>query len=301
MSADPITTAQQWNDRPPRPVPLEAPVTGALLCPPDYFDVIDVRNAHMEGQIGTIDQELAWNQWLGLADAIESLGLSVHLLESHEQLVDAVFTANPSLVINDGEGIPRAIIGRMSHSNRRPESSLHRQALEKIGLPCQEIADQVEGCWEGNGDTLRHPGRALIWCGVGSRSDIDCHLEVGRMLDLEVAVLQLPDPDFYHLDTALTLLDEKRAAYVPTAFDETGRALLETAFDRLIEVDDQEARDVLAGNLWCPDGKHVLMSAGAPVTQSRLNSEGFQVVEIETGEFLKSGGSVFCMRQEIRA
>lgn len=121
------------------------------------------------------------------------------------------------------------------------------------------------------------------------------------MLDLEVAILQLPDPDFYHLDTALTLLDDRRAAYVPAAFDETGRALLETAFDGLIEVDDQEARDVLAGNLWCPDGEHVLMSAGAPVTQSRLNSEGFQVVEIETGEFLKSGGSVFCMRQEIRA
>ena len=121
------------------------------------------------------------------------------------------------------------------------------------------------------------------------------------MLDLEVAFLQLPEPHFYHLDTALTLLDENCAAFVPAAFDETGQALLQTAFDRLIEVDDREARELLAGNLWCPDARHILMSAGATVTRSRLETAGFQVVEIETGEFLKSGGSVFCMRQEIRA
>jgi N-dimethylarginine dimethylaminohydrolase len=120
------------------------------------------------------------------------------------------------------------------------------------------------------------------------------------MLDLDVAILQLPDPTFYHLDTALALLDGSCAAYIPAAFDDPGRTLLEAAFENLIEVDDLEAREVLAGNLWCPDGRHVLMSAGAPITRSRIESNGFQVLEIETGEFLKSGGSVFCMRQEIR-
>ena len=56
----------------------------------------------------------------------------------------------------------------------------------------------------------------------------------------------------------------------------------------------------LAGNLWCPDGQHVLMPSNAPVTRERLIQQHLDVVEIDTGEFLKSGGSVFCMRQEIR-
>lgn len=300
MTMASIVTADQWLSHPPRLVPSEVPVTGALLCSPDHFDVIDVHNVHMEGHIGSIDRELALSQWIHLADAIESLGLSIHMLELQEHLVDAVFTANPSLVTCDSEGNPRAILSRMSHPDRREETHLHRRTLEAIGLPCQQIPSRIEGFWEGNGDTLRHPGRAVIWCGVGPRSELDCHLEVGRMLGLDVAVLQLPDPTFYHLDTALALLDGSCAAYVPGAFDEVGQALLEAAFDHLIEVDDLEAREVLAGNLWCPDGRHVLMSAGAPITRSRIESNGFQVLEIETGEFLKSGGSVFCMRQEIR-
>lgn len=300
MTSISIACADQWCARVSRPVPVEIPVTGALLCSPDHFDVIDVRNAHMEGQIGSIDKELALSQWIGLAEAIESIGLSIHLLDLHEHLIDAVFTANPSFVTSDADGNPLAIIGRMNHPNRTEESELHRRTLEQIGIRCQEITSDIEGCWEGNGDTLKHPGQALIWCGIGPRSELACHQEVGRMLDLDVAILQLPDPTFYHLDTALALLDGSCAAYIPAAFDDPGRTLLEAAFENLIEVDDLEAREVLAGNLWCPDGRHVLMSAGAPITRSRIESNGFQVLEIETGEFLKSGGSVFCMRQEIR-
>lgn len=296
----PISDAEQWSSTLFPPITRRSSVTGALLCSPEYFDVIDVRNAHMEGQIGSIDHDQARSQWIDLADAIESLGLTIHLLETYEHLVDAVFTANPSLVTTDVEGKTQAILGRMSHPNRREESQLHRSAIEPLGIPCQEIRPSVQGTWEGNGDTLRDPGRNLIWCGIGSRSKLDCHIEVGRMLGLEVAILELPDPSFYHLDTALALLDETTAAYVPAAFNRTGLSLLEAAFETLIEVDEQEARKSLAGNLWCPDGSHVLMPAAAPITRRRIETHDFEVREIETGEFLKSGGSVFCMRQEIR-
>jgi N-dimethylarginine dimethylaminohydrolase len=295
-----ITTANQWRDHTPRSMPAEAAVTGALLCPPEHFDVVDIRNAHMEGQIGSIDKQLAHSQWTALVDAIESLGLSIHLLPARLHLVDSVFTANPSLVTNDSEGNPCAIIGRMSHPNRTEENALHRIALEEIGVRCEELPPECEGCWEGNGDTLKHPGRAVIWCGVGSRSSAACHRQAGVILGHDVALLNLTDPCFYHLDTALAIIDRNRAAVVRRAFDDEGLALLEEAFEQLIEVDESEAKEQLAGNLWCPDGQHVLMPSNAPVTRERLIQQQLDVVEIDTGEFLKSGGSVFCMRQEIR-
>ena len=62
-------------------------------------------------------------------------------------------------------------------------------------------------------------------------------------------------------------------------------------------VPEDEARHRLASNAHCPDGKHVLIQEGCPVTNRQLKEAGFIPVELETGEFLKAGGSVFCMKQ----
>jgi N-dimethylarginine dimethylaminohydrolase len=40
----------------------------------------------------------------------------------------------------------------------------------------------------------------------------------------------------------------------------------------------------------------VLLPAGCPVTRARLEHEGFEVREVDTAEFQKSGGSAFCMK-----
>ena len=42
--------------------------------------------------------------------------------------------------------------------------------------------------------------------------------------------------------------------------------------------------------------RHMLLHPGSRVTNARLREAGYEVVEIETGEYLKSGGSVFCMK-----
>ena len=116
------------------------------------------------------------------------MGLDVHLLDPPKGLVDAVFTANPSLVSVDDCGQPVAIIGRMDHPDRRPESGLHRSRLRQLGIRCLDIDAATAGIWEGNGDTLNHPGLSLLWCGVGMRSHLECHIEVGRMTCHDLAI-----------------------------------------------------------------------------------------------------------------
>ena len=58
----------------------------------------------------------------------------------------------------------------------------------------------------------------------------------------------------------------------------------------------REAHALLACNACCPDGRNVLMQRGCERTGAALRAAGFTVRELETGEFLKSGGSVFCMK-----
>ena len=69
--------------------------------------------------------------------------------------------------------------------------------------------------------------------------------------------LRLVDPRFYHLDTALVVLDTDTAAYYPAAFDDAGRAALASHFAELIEVKDEDA-EVLGLNA-ISDGRHVVL------------------------------------------
>ena len=48
--------------------------------------------------------------------------------------------------------------------------------------------------------------------------------ELEALFGLPVLSLRLVDPRFYHLDTALCVLDADTAAYYPAAFDDAGRA-----------------------------------------------------------------------------
>jgi len=294
-----IRSVEDWLENPLVGDSPPGKVKAVLVGPPCHFAITDVRNAHMEGQIGSIDIEIAMDQWNRFCTSIRDIGLDVLEIDPAPEQVDAVFTANPSLSTSDRSGRPRVILGRMNHPNRIPESEFHRSAFENYGIVCEELPAAITS-WEGNGDTLRDLERPLLWCGVGPRSEIEGHLAAGEILQLDIALLKLSDPRYYHLDTALALLDGSTAAFVKEAFTEEGLHLLSAAFERLIEVDSAEAEGRLAGNMWCPDGKHVFITSGTPITSRRLEAAGFHPRELDTGEFLKSGGSVFCMRQEIR-
>jgi N-dimethylarginine dimethylaminohydrolase len=64
----------------------------------------------------------------------------------------------------------------------------------------------------------------------------------------------------------------------------------------VIEVDAAEATQAMACNAAAFSGKYVVLQSGAPRVNRKLRERGFQVIEVETSEFMKSGGSVFCMK-----
>ena len=79
------------------------------------------------------------------------------------------------------------------------------------------------------------------------------------MFGRRVVSLRLVDPRFYHLDTALCVLDATTAMYYPAAFDDAGRAALAGVFDELIEAKDEDA-EVLGLNA-VSDGRHVVLAS----------------------------------------
>ena len=95
-------------------------------------------------------------------------------------------------------------------------------------------------------------------------------------------------------------MDEETAIYVPDAFSEDGKALITQSFKRLIPAPIEEALNFVA-NGHCPDGKNFIVQKGSPITIAAVKELGFQVIEVDTSEFMKSGGSVFCMKMVLPA
>ena len=88
---------------------------------------------------------------------------------------------------------------------------------------------------------------------------------------------------------------ETALVYSP-ALTKSGLALIHRIFKQVIEVEEYEAVKLMACNAAAFLGRYVIIQKGAIRTNQRLGDHGFQVVEVETSEFMKSGGSVFCMK-----
>jgi len=294
--ADPAAWPRRPADLPATPLPC-----GALLGDPAAFRIKEIMNPLMLDERGGLlraDPEKARLQWQGLAGTLRALGLDVEVLPSHPDLPDLCFTANPSLSLPFPEGGSVFWMARMTFPARRGEVAHHRRFAERRGLPVRSMPPEVAR-FEGGGDGVPHPGRFLLHAGVGPRSEEAAWraLAAGHP-GLDVLLYRLADPRFYHLDTALAALNERTALFVAGAFFPEGRALLEAAFADLIEVPPEEALR-LAANAWCPDSRNVLLPAGCPRTEAALRVRGFRPLPLETGEFLKSGGSVYCLKQPL--
>jgi N-dimethylarginine dimethylaminohydrolase len=147
------------------------------------------------------------------------------------------------------------------------------------------------------GDALWLPGYRFILGGYGFRSDEKVYQKLAQITQAPIALFKLNHPKFYHLDTCLSVLNSKTALACQDAFTSEGWLLLKSIIPSLIEVPLWEADfPYFACNAHCPDGSHVLLQKGCSVTMKFLLQEGFIPVELETSEFMKSGGSVFCMK-----
>jgi N-dimethylarginine dimethylaminohydrolase len=259
-----------------------------LMCPPEHFDVTYAINPWMRPD-APVDPALARRQWETLKQTYESLGHSVSTIAPVVGLPDMVFAANGATVI-DG-----AVLGvRFRYPQRAGEAAAYLDWFRSNGWPSVHEAGHVN---EGEGDILV-AGDGTILAGYGFRSDFAAAAELAATFGRRVVSLRLVDPRFYHLDTALCVLDSSTAMYYPAAFDDAGRAALASMFTELIEAKDEDA-EVLGLNA-VSDGRHVVLAAAATGLARSLRSRGFEVVPVDMSELLKAGGGAKCCTLELR-
>jgi N-dimethylarginine dimethylaminohydrolase len=146
------------------------------------------------------------------------------------------------------------------------------------------------------GDAIWHGTKRLLWGGYGFRTSINAYEIIAKAWKVPVIAVELTDPDFYHIDTCFTVLNNNTVLIYPGAFKPEGLEMIRELFSDVIESPETEARKNMACNAFCPDTKNVIIQAGSNETNGKLKEKAFNVIEVDTSEFIKGGGSVFCMK-----
>lgn len=281
-------------------VPPRKDPQALLMCEPTHFDVVDAKNPFMVNSVGACDTVLAQRQWHDLRAAIEKLGYTVHTMPAVEGLEDMVFAANQVLPGERPDGTRYVVLANMVHASRRREVPFYESWFVDQGYEVMRISEsQEEGPrFEGQGDAIWHPGKQLLWGAYGRRSERAAYERIAELTGANVLLLELVNERLYHLDTALCPLSPDTALIAPDAFSAEGLALIRSVFKKVIEIPVEESSGNFAGNA-LPLGKHVILQRGSTRTCELLRAANYTPVEVDTSEYMKSGGSVFCMKMMV--
>ncbi|WP_445400623.1 dimethylargininase [Streptomyces sp. LE64] len=260
-----------------------------LMCPPAHFAVTYAINPWMD-PTKPVDVPVAVAQWQDLRDRYRALGHTVEELTPRRDLPDMVFAANGATVI-DG----RVLGARFAHPERAAEAAAHLDWFRAHGWP--EVREPLH-VNEGEGDFA--VTASYVLAGRGFRTSPLSHGEAQEFFGRPVIGLDLVDPRFYHLDTALAVLDDRTddVMYHPAAFSPGSRAVLERLFPHALTVGERDAAAL--GLNAVSDGRHVLLPQAALGLFAPLRRRGYEPIGTDLSELLKGGGSVKCCTLELR-
>ena len=268
-----------------------------VLCPPDHFAVSYVINPWMDPDAwaSRSDELIAGCRqgWRELVNTLRGAGADIEILPAAAGVPDMVFTANIGFVLN---GV--ALLAHFRHPERQREEPhiarffddlLRRRLIERV-LPCPDGL-----YFEGFGDAVWDAKRQRIWMGYGPRTSLEMAPILHDIYGVPVTPLELIDPRFYHLDTALCTLSGGEVLYVPDAFNAPGRAAIEALADkdRRLIVEDEDA--ALLGANGIPLGNRYICGGVSEGLRRTLAARGYKVETPGIAPFRLSGGAAYCL------
>ena len=277
--------------------PLMPEPSGVLMCAPDHYQVLAVKNPYMSDHIGGVNLTKARVQWDQVREAFDAAGCPVSLIEPTPGLEDMVFCANQSLAGTRPDGEKVALLSSMRHPSRRREVSAFESWYEEHGYRVVKLKPGGHHTFEGSGDAVWHPGKRLLWGGFGFRSDPEIFEQVAKAFHAPVILLKLVNERFYHLDTCFCPLTPEAVLIHPAAFDAASLELILKIFPIVVTATEADAVGKMACNAAIVRSKTAILQKGATTVSNHMHALGLGVCEVDTSEFIKAGGSVYCMKQ----
>jgi N-dimethylarginine dimethylaminohydrolase len=242
-------------------------------------------------RIGAVQPRHAVRQHGCLVRALRSVGAIVDDLPFVHGAFDSVFAKDNAVLVERSRGVVEALLARPRHEERRVEQRARAVALGSHGARViATTADSLEG-----GDVVVLPRARGAFLGHGFRSSLRAAEDLARFLDHDVVPVELCDARLYHLDMALSVLDDGTALVCE-------EALTPAAFRAVVT--HSEVRDIVLvplhealrfGVNLVQVGQTVVSAANAPTTMKALRARGYHVRRVALDQFHLAGGSAACL------
>jgi arginine dihydrolase len=266
-----------------------------LMCPPDYFDVVDQKNPYMSREFA-VDRAKARSQWDNLCCVLQQNGCVIETISAVEGLEDMVFAAN-QIFVGEKSGYGKfAVPSRMVYPSREREVPYYTNWCRQHDYQIIEL-DFGGEFLEGHGDLLWHSDGSRIYAGFGFRSTEGGVAKFSAAMSkfgIPIIPLQLVDAYCYHLDTCLCPLNNEAALIYAGAFSSTALASIHQFWKRLHLLTVEEAHGFMGNGIVA--GSSYIAPRMTPQLQASLRTEGLTPIVVDTSEFEKAGGSCFCMK-----
>lgn len=253
-----------------------------ILCQPQYMTIRQVINETQEQfKNEGIHIERALQQHAEFVKTLQTYEIDVVLLPYHQKFPEQVFTRDIGFTL--GETI---FVANMATDVRAGEENVLKQWLEdEVISYFNLVEDHIEG-----GDVIIDCD--TIYVGLSSRTDQATADHLQRLLP-NFNVIAIPFTEKYlHLDCVFNVVSPDVALIYPEALTHKDIELFGSRYD-LIEVSEEEQFQ-LGTNVLGIGNKRVLSLPVNKHVNDQLRKRGFEVIEVDITEIIKSGGSFRC-------
>lgn len=253
-----------------------------ILCQPQYMTIREVINETQEHfKNEGIHIERALEQHGELVNTLKENGIEVILLPYHKKYPEQVFTRDIGFTL--GQTI---FVAKMATDVRAGEEDVLKQWLEDEEISYYNLVEErIEG-----GDVVID--RETIYVGLSNRTDQKAVDQLQRLLN-QFNVIPIPFKDKYlHLDCIFNVVSPDIALIYPGALTKKYIDFFASRY-QLIEVSEEEQFQ-LGTNVLSIGNKKILSLPVNKKVNQQLRDHGFQVIEVDITEIIKSGGSFRC-------
>lgn len=252
-----------------------------ILCQPKFMAIEDVINDTQKQYADeNIDVELAMKQHNEFEKLLREHGVEVITLPSSEQFPEQVFTRDIGFTVGE-----EVFVAEMASDIRKGEEEALEEFLEEEDIPYQTTTDRVEG-----GDVI--VDRDKVYVGISSRTSDEAVRNLQRDLPKR-KIIRVPFNEKYlHLDCVFNILSPEIGLIFPEALSADMVETLSNEY-KLIEVSPEE-QFTMGTNVLSIGGGKVFSLPQNENVNAAMRAHGFEVIEVDFSEIIKSGGSFRC-------
>jgi N-dimethylarginine dimethylaminohydrolase len=258
-----------------------------IVCEPQFMAIDEIINdVQKKYKNDNINIDRALIQHHNFVAKMRDEGVDVITLAANSSFPEQVFTRDIGFTLGN-----QTFVSEMASSIRQGEESVLQKWLDTHQVPFQKLSqNHIEG-----GDVIID-GKT-IYIGLSHRTSQSAIEKLQTDLPNYEIIIVPFDPKYLHLDCVFNILSPTEALIFPEALEAETVNFLASRY-KLINVSKEE-QFTMGTNVLSIGNKKVFSLPMNHQVNEEIRRHGYEVIEVDFSEIIKSGGSFRCCTMPI--